>query len=167
MSKLQLKLQEATVTDEMVEELLTEEPVEEIKEEEEVTEDIMEDIKDDTTDFIDSEELNEIREILLNIPDDISLLLLDDKCVVLGAELDNKPAVYTLPEESEELILIEMPLEINDVLASEAIIKYTEEKADSRHQQIVDILSKDLKAEDKKEIVEEIPTEEEEEEKND
>lgn len=168
MSKLQFKLQEATVTDEMVEELLNEEPVEEIKEEEEVTEDIMEDIKDDSTDFIDSDELNEIREILLNIPDDISLLLLDDKCVVLGTELDNKPAVYTLTEESEDLIPIEMPLEINDIIASEAIIKYGEDGADSRHQQVVEILSKKLKPEDKKEeVVEETPTEEEEDEKND
>lgn len=165
MSKLQLKLQEATDNDEIVKELLPEEPVEETKEEEAPTESVYEDIKDDAVSFIDSDELNEIREILLNIPDDISLLLLDDKCVVLGTEIDNKTMVYTLTEESDNIIPIEMPLELNDIIASEAIIKYSEDGVDSRHSQIVEILSKKLKKDEPEteEVPETEPTEKEEE----
>lgn len=100
---------------------------------------------DDSVNFIASDELNELRDIILDIPDDIELLLLADKVVILATVEDMKTLVYTLPDEdAEDFILIDLPKGIQDILNNQSIIKYTAEGPDSKHEKVVDILMKKL-----------------------
>lgn len=101
------------------------------------------------TDFITSDSLNEVREVLLDIPDDIQLLLLDDKAVVFGEVKDTKTYLYTLDnDESTEFNSIELPNDLNVILDNPQIIKYTESGPDERHEQIMNILMNKLNQED-------------------
>lgn len=125
---------------------------------------------DEEKSFIDSDDLNSIREILLDIPDDIELLLLDDKVVVLGIVNDGKTFLYSLQEDNDNFVLVEMPLKLDEIMNDNSIIKYTEEGSDSRHEQVYGILMKRLNPEDsneveepKEDITEEEPTEEDDE----
>lgn len=103
---------------------------------------------DESPDFITSDELNEMREVLLDIPDDIMLLMLNDDVIVLGTEEDNKTKLYTLSDGQEDLGLIEMPMELSTILSNDNIIKYTPEQIDPRHQKVMEILMSKLKTED-------------------
>ena len=94
--------------------------------------------------FIDSDELNEIRSVLLDIPDDIQLLLLNDSAIVLGTELENKMMLYTLTDDSDDFVLIEMPFEFKSILDNPFIIKYTSEGPDERHDKVMDLLMNKL-----------------------
>lgn len=94
--------------------------------------------------FIDSDELNEIRSVLLDIPDDIQLLLLNDSAIVLGTELENKMMLYTLTDDSDDFVLMEMPFEFNSILDNPFIIKYTSEGPDERHDKVMDLLMNKL-----------------------
>lgn len=110
-------------------------------------------------DFLESSELEELREILLNIPEDIELLLLDDVVIVLGTVEDQNTYLYTLPEDEKELVLLELPLELDRIMNNDNIIKYKPEEPDSRHSEIVNLLSK--KEERITEEVEEVNEDEE------
>ena len=94
--------------------------------------------------FIDSDELNEIRSVLLDIPDDIQLLLLNDSAIVLGTELENKMMLYTLTDDSDDFVLMEMPFEFKSILDNPFIIKYTSEGPDERHDKVMDLLMNKL-----------------------
>lgn len=161
MAKLQFKLQEdenkeELVTDEVIEELIDETPVvEDVETTEEGSESIFTEPTSDKLDFIDSEELNEIREILLDIPDDIMLLLLNDNAIILATEEGNTTMAYTLEDESNELTLIELSKSIADVLSNENIIKYTPDRVDPRHDKVVELLMNKLEVDQPKEEVEE------------
>lgn len=143
MSKIQLKLIE---TEEDKDEEITEEVTNE-----EVTEDAEEPV-----DFINSDELNEIRDILLDIPEDITLLLLNDDTIVLGNVVDQTTFLYTLPDDSEDFVLIEMPMQFTNIVNDDSIVKYTSEKIDDRHSKVVDILMKKLTPTESKEEVEDV-----------
>ena len=107
--------------------------------------------------FIDSDELNSIREILLDIPDDIMLLLLNDAVIIFATEIDNVSMVYTLPEDSDEFNLIKLPNHLSDILGNPDIIKYTPERIDPRHDKIMDILMSKLNTNTSDETGEEEP----------
>lgn len=118
---------------------------------------------DETPEFITSDELNQIREILLDIPDDIQLLLLNDDVIVMATVDNGKTYLYTLQnDESNEFGTIEMPTSLENILTNQDIIKYTPDNIDNRHQTIVDILMNKLSpttTEEPNEDIEE-PTEE-------
>lgn len=120
---------------------------------------------EDMTDFITSDELNELREIILDIPEEYQLLLLDQDTIVLGLEEDNKYKVATLSDDVNDFILIDMPLELDAILHNDSIIKYTSETVDSRHDKVVDILMKQLQDEPTEEP-EEVEGDEEDEQKD-
>ena len=160
MSKLKFVLQE----DEKLEDL-TDIPVEDINEEvvDEPTEDENTDIFTEPTtdklDFLDSDELNEIREILLDIPDNIMLLLLNDSVIVLATEDGNTTMAYTLDEEATDFGLVELSKTLSDVLTDTSIIKYTPDGADKRHDKVVELLMNKLsdKEPEEKEVEEVTP----------
>lgn len=119
---------------------------------------------DESPDFITSQELNEIREVLLDVPDDIMLLMLNDEVIVFGTEEDNVTKLFTLSDSQDNFGLIEMPMELSEIMNNDAIIKYTPENVDSRHQQIMDILMSKLDVEegtDSDDSVEEVIDDEE------
>lgn len=95
-------------------------------------------------DFIDSDDLNEIRSVLLDIPDNIQLLLLNDSVIVLCTELENKMMLYTLTDDSDDFVLIEMPFEFKSIIDNPFIIKYTSEGPDERHDKVMDLLMSKL-----------------------
>lgn len=113
---------------------------------------------DDSPKFIASPELNSLREILLDLKDEISLLLLGGKVIVLGRVDNLKTYVLTLPESAEDFIEIEIPIKLDEILNNPTIIKYTPEGPDERHSQVTDILMKKLN-EEKSEDEETEPTE--------
>lgn len=150
MAKLQFKLQE-----DEEKEITTETPVDETPKvddtdveventPEETTETIFTEPVSDKLDFIDSDELNEIREILLDIPDDIMLLLLNDNAIILATEENNTTMVYTLEDEADEFTTIELPKVLSDILTNDNIIKYTPDRVDPRHEKVVEILMNKL-----------------------
>lgn len=94
--------------------------------------------------FIESAELNELREVFLNIPDNVELLLLNDEVIVIGLIEDQVTYLYTLPEESEDFVLLEMPLELSRILNDPDIIKYTPDKVDERHSKVHNIFKNKL-----------------------
>lgn len=96
----------------------------------------------DQDNFIESPELEELREILLNVEEEIELLLLDDDIIVIGLQEEGTTFLYTLPDESEDFVLIVLPLEKTKILSNKDIIKYTPDNIDNRHQTVVDLLSK-------------------------
>lgn len=161
MSKTKFILKEDEENKE-VEEFTEDTPVEEIPEED-ITQD-EEDLDitpevDEEKSFIDSDDLNSLREILLDLEDDIELLLLDDKVVVLGIVSEGTTYLYTLQDDSDDFVLIEMPLKLEEILNDPTIIKYTPEGSDERHSQVYDIFMKKLNPEQEEEVIEEEPIE--------
>lgn len=158
MNKLKLTLKEEDIiTDDIIDEV-SEEPTEE-----EINNEIFTEPADTSIDFIASDELNEIREILLDIPDDISLLLLDDKVIILSSEVDGQSQVYCLNDDEDFFTVKELSKDLEDILNDDTVIKYTPDKVDPRHEQVVDLLMKKLEIEPEtpEEPVEEVPEEEE------
>lgn len=146
MSKTKFILKEDEESKE-VEEFTEDTPAEEIPEEDipqdEDDLDITPEV-DEEKSFIDSDDLNSLREILLDLEDDIELLLLDDKVVVLGIVSGGTTYLYTLQDDSDDFVLIEMPLKLEEILNDPTIIKYTPEGSDERHSQVYDIFMKKL-----------------------
>lgn len=103
-------------------------------------------IEDEKPSFIVSDELNEIRDILLDIPDEIEILLLNDDLVVLGTVVDTETFLYTLPENAEDFTLIKMPLKIQEIFDDPNVIKYQPHKVDDRHNKVVDLLMSKLES---------------------
>lgn len=136
------------------------EPTEDTEpEEEEVS--VFTEPEDSQIDFIDSDTLNSLREILLDVPDDIMLLLLDNDCIILGTVVDGKTLAYALPnDEAEDFELVELPTSLADVLADNSIIKYTPDRDDPRNDKVVEILMSKLNTDEPKEEPVEEPTEE-------
>lgn len=157
MNKLKLTLKEEDIlTDDIIDEV-SEEPTEE-----EINNEIFTEPADSSIDFIASDELNEIREILLDIPEDISLLLLDDKVIILSTEEDGKSQVYCLNDGEDFFTVKELSKNLEDILNDDTIIKYTPDKADPRHEHVVDLLMKKLEVEETpEEPIEDVPEEEE------
>lgn len=102
----------------------------------------------ETGDFITSPELNELRDIILDVPEDIELLLLNDDVIVLGIIDDSVTYLYTLTDDAEDFTLTEMPLDIDEIKNNESIIKYTVDGPDSRHSKVVDLLMQKLNPEE-------------------
>lgn len=102
----------------------------------------------ETGDFITSPELNELRDIILDVPEDIELLLLNDDIIVLGIVDDSVTYLYTLTDDAEDFTLTEMPLDIDEIKNNESIIKYTVDGPDSRHSKVVDLLMQKLNPEE-------------------
>lgn len=162
MSKLKFVLHEDEELD------VIEEPITEDVQSDESSSEIFNEPTSDKLDFIDSDELNEIREILLDIPDDIMLLLLNDNAIVLASEEGNTTMVYTLDDESNEFTLIELSKSIADVLSNENIIKYTPDRVDPRHDKVVELLMNKLEVDKPKdEETEPVKSDEQEEEDKD
>lgn len=157
MSKTKFILKEDEDTKDIKE--FTEEPTtEEIPEEDIIQDEDDLDITpevDEEKSFIDSDDLNSLREILLDLEDDIELLLLDDKVVVLGIVSGGTTYLYTLQDDSDDFVLIEMPLKLEEILNDPTIIKYTPEGSDERHSQVYDIFMKKLNPKQDEEISEE------------
>lgn len=142
MSKLRLSLLEDEELNEQVpvDGELSQEQVDSI--EDENSEDV------ETGDFITSPELNELRDIILDVPEDIELLLLNDDIIVLGIVDDSVTYLYTLTDDAEDFTLTEMPLDIDEIKNNESIIKYTVDGPDSRHSKVVDLLMQKLNPEE-------------------
>lgn len=149
MNKIQLRLVEQE--DESNEELTTDEEVVDTQEDE-----FDEEVDNEESSFIDSDELNELRDIILDLPDDIELLLLNDNVIVLGTVDDQVTYLYTLPEEADDFVLIEMPFELDKIMSTDSIIKYTPDSVDSRHDKVVDLLMSKLEPEKEIEVTEEV-----------
>lgn len=149
MNKIQLRLVEQE--DELNEELTTDEEVVDTQEDE-----FDEEVDNEESSFIDSDELNELRDIILDLPDDIELLLLNDNVIVLGTVDDQVTYLYTLPEEADDFVLIEMPFELDKIMSTDSIIKYTPDSVDSRHDKVVDLLMSKLEPEKEIEVTEEV-----------
>ena len=143
MNKLKLTLKE---DENFLDELVAEVPTE--PSEDEVDAEIFTEPDSSKISFITSDELNEIRELLLDIPEDIRLLLLDDKVIVLSSEEDYKTQVYCIIEGEDFFTVKEMPKELDKILGDETIIKYSDEEADARHEQVIDLLMKKLEPEE-------------------
>lgn len=152
MNKLKLTLKE---DENFLDELVAEVPTE--PSEDEVDAEIFTEPDSSKISFITSDELNEIRELLLDIPEDIRLLLLDDKVIVLSSEEDYKTQVYCIIEGEDFFTVKEMPKELDKILGDETIIKYSEEEADPRHEQVIDLLMKKLEPEEEEFQTEDSP----------
>lgn len=108
--------------------------------------------------FITSEELNELREVLIELPEDIHLLLLDNKCIVIArVDEQNETYLYCLGDDDEELSLIKMPLRLEEILANNQIIQYTPANKSDVHDKVVELFAKELEPDEE----EEEPVEEE------
>lgn len=113
--------------------------------------------------FINSDELNELRDIIIELPEDIFLLLLDNKAVVIArVDENNDNYLYCLGEDDDELSLVKMPMRLEEILANNQIIQYTPANVSSVHDKVVELFAKELQPEEEEEIeepVEEIPEE--------
>ena len=144
--------------------------------------------------FIVSNELNELREVIYDLDEDIHILLLNDDLVVLVKEdEENKTLLYCLTPDEEEFSFIEMPLSISEIVGNNNVIKYFPDQLNENHSKIVELFkhqipnseddsdedSNDMEedsndvaedsndiAEDSGTIEEDIPTDEEEEDKD-
>lgn len=113
-------------------------------------------LKDDTIPdqvaFIDSEELNELRDIIYNLTTDIHLLLLNNDCIVIVKETeDNVSMVYCLTEDSSDFEFIELPNKLVDIMGNNNIIKYLPDQTYENHEKVVSLFKKDLPEEYKEE----------------
>lgn len=131
-----------------------------------VEEDIDSELFIDETDpelleFITSEELNELRDVLVELPEDIHLLLLDNKCIVI-ARIDeqNETYLYCLGDDEDELSLIKMPLRLEEILANNTIIQYTPANVSDVHDKVVELFAKELEPDEEEEEEIEEPVEE-------
>lgn len=113
--------------------------------------------------FIDSDELNELRDIIYNLTDDIHLLLINNDCIILVKEdEDNKSWVYCLTEDDEEFTFVELSNKLEDIMGNNNIIKYMPDQTYDNHQKVVELFSRDLPPElqpEKHEEVEEVDEE--------
>lgn len=106
--------------------------------------------------FITSDELNELRDILIELPEDIHLLLLDNKAIVIArVDEQNDTYLYCLGDDDEELSLIKMPMRLEEILANNQIIQYTPANISDVHDKVVELFAKELEPEDSEEAEEE------------
>lgn len=102
--------------------------------------------------FIVSDELNELRDILIELPDDVHLLLLDNKCIVIArVSEDNETYLYCLGEDDDELSLVKMPMRLEEILANNQIIQYTPANISSVHDKVIELFAKELAPEEESE----------------
>ena len=106
-------------------------------------------LKDDTIPdqvaFIDSDELNELRDIIYNLETDIHLLLLNNDCIILVKETeDNVSMVYCLTEDSSDFEFIELPNKLVDIMSNNNIIKYLPDQTYENHEKVVNLFKKQL-----------------------
>ena len=113
--------------------------------------------------FITSDALNELRDIIVELPEDIFLLLLDNKAVVIArVDENNDNYLYCLGEDDDELSLVKMPMKLEEILANNQIIQYTPANVSSVHDKVVELFAKELQPEEEETIeepMEEIPEE--------
>ena len=110
------------------------------------------------TKFIVSDELNELRDILVELPEDVYLLLLDNKVIVIArVDENNDTYLYCLDNDESELSLIKMPNKLEEILANSQIIQYTPANISDVHEKVVELFAKELepKDEDTEEEIEE------------
>lgn len=155
---MKIKLKEASFEDEnFFEELTNEEPLEkqapldyEIQEPLDDTQDKESIFVDETdpelSEFICSDTLNELRDILVELPEDNHLLLLDNKTIVIAK---NEPEsfdtyLYCLGDEDEEFTLIKMPMKLDEILANDSIIQYTPANISDVHDKVVELFAREL-----------------------
>ena len=106
--------------------------------------------------FITSDELNELRDILIELPEDIHLLLLDNKAIVIArVDEQNDTYLYCLGDDDEELSLIKMPMRLEEILANNQIIQYTPANISDVHDKVVELFAKELEPGDSEEAEEE------------
>ena len=104
----------------------------------------------DTTDeklnsFITSDALNELRDILLELPEEPRLLLLDNKVIVIErSDENNESFLYCLGNDDEELSLIKMPMSLDEILANDIIIQYTPANISDVHDRVMDLFMREL-----------------------
>lgn len=90
--------------------------------------------------FIVSNELNELRDVIYNLDEDIHILLLNDDLVVLVKEdEENKTLLYCLTPDEEEFSFIEMPLSISEIVGNNNVIKYFPDQLNENHNKIVEL----------------------------
>ena len=90
--------------------------------------------------FIVSDELNELRDVLYNLDDDVHILLLNDDMVVLVKEDDNnKSLLYCLTPDEEEFSFVELPLSIEEIVANNNVIKYFPDQLNENHNKIIEL----------------------------
>lgn len=95
--------------------------------------------------FIDSDELNELRDIFYNLETDIHLLLINNDCIIIVKEdADNKSWVYCLTEDEDDFKFIELSNKLEDIMANNNIIKYMPDQTYENHQKVVDLFTKEL-----------------------
>lgn len=95
--------------------------------------------------FIDSDELNELRDIIYNLSGDIHLLLINNDCIIIVKEdEDNKSWVYCLAEDDSEFTFVELSNKLEEILSNNNIIKYMPDQTYDNHQKVVELLSRDL-----------------------
>jgi len=109
--------------------------------------------------FIVSPELEELRDILVDLDTNPQLLLLDNKVIVIGVEdVDNEYYLYCLGDDDDELSLVKQPMRLDDILANSKIIQYTPSNVSDVHDRVVELFMKELSEEQTPE--EEVPTDE-------
>lgn len=117
------------------------------------------------TEFICSDALNELRDILIELPEDIHLLLLDNKVIVIARNSNdekNETFLYCLRDEDDEFTLIQMPLKLDEILANDSIIQYTPANISDVHDKVMELFARELEPEDEEieeEVIEDIPEE--------
>ena len=90
--------------------------------------------------FIVSNELNELRDVIYNLDEDIHILLLNDDLVVLVKEdEENKTLLYCLTPDEEEFSFVEMPLSISEIVGNNNVIKYFPDQLNENHSKIVEL----------------------------
>lgn len=88
--------------------------------------------------FIVSDELNELRDVLYNLDEDVHILLLNDDMVVLVKEdEENKSLLYCLTPDEEEFSFIELPMSISEIVANNNVIKYFPDQLNENHDKII------------------------------
>lgn len=167
MTKLKFNLKE----DDNVEEFSFEEPNElEVRAPLELP---IEDIEDDSifideTDpklvkFVCSDELNELRDILVELPEDIHMLLLDNKVIVLAkVDENNETFLYCLGDDDDEFTLVSMPFKLDEILANNSIIQYTPANISDVHEKVMELFGRELEPDDEEfeeDSIEEFPEE--------
>lgn len=109
--------------------------------------------------FIVSPELEELRDILVDLDTNPQLLPLDNKVIVIGVEdVDNEYYLYCLGDDDDELSLVKQPMRLDDILANSKIIQYTPSNVSDVHDRVVELFMKELSEEQTPE--EEVPTDE-------
>lgn len=108
----------------------------------------------DELSFIVSNELNELRDVIYNLDDDIHILLLNDDMIVLAKEdEENKTLLYCLTPDNEEFSFIEMPLSISEIVSNNNVIKYFPNQLNENHSKIIELFKHQIpNSEDEEEI---------------